>query len=194
MSQVRAIEPIPAYILAGGQSRRFGSDKARALVNGVPLVGRIAGELSSSGAVVTVVAEAEGKYADLGLPTIGDLRPGLGPMGGLQTALRHMPIPGWLLLVSCDMVGLDGRWIDALLAGQREGALAVAFRHDRWEPLLALYHANIGAEVDRRIDAGERGMQGFLDSFESVALPLPADWPALCHVNTPLELDEYLSE
>jgi len=47
-------------------------------------------------------------------------------------------------------------------------------------------------EVTRRIASGELAMQRLLDSLPAVALPLPADWPALCHVNTPSELAEYV--
>lgn len=184
---------VPAYILAGGRSRRFGSDKARAGMDGVPLIVRVARELAGVVSAVTVVAEAPGKYADLGLTTIGDLQPGLGPMGGLQTAMRDMRRGEWLLLASCDLVALRGRWVGLLLAARNTQTQVVAFRHDRWEPLLALYHLSLASEIDRRVAAGELAMQQLLDAVDATALPLPLDWPAICHVNTPAELEQYFS-
>jgi molybdopterin-guanine dinucleotide biosynthesis protein A len=81
---------VGAYILAGGKSRRFGSDKALAMVEGRPLIARLADRVRPHVARVTVVAERVDKYAHLGLRTIGDVVAGLGPLGGLRTALEDM--------------------------------------------------------------------------------------------------------
>ena len=177
---------VPAYILAGGQSSRFGSDKARALVDGVPLIARIAAALRPVTRSVTVVSDVAGKYADLGLETIADAQPGLGPMGGLHTALTHLPgAADWLLLVSCDLVVLERAWIDALLAARTPEARAVAFMEVQgWQPLLALYHRAIAVEVDEHIARGQRSMRKLLDSVGGVGLPRPADWPEVLQVNT----------
>jgi molybdopterin-guanine dinucleotide biosynthesis protein A/alkylhydroperoxidase/carboxymuconolactone decarboxylase family protein YurZ len=177
--------------MAGGRSSRFGSDKARALVDGVPMLLRIAGELSPVAARITVVAGTAGKYDDLGLRTIADRHPGLGPLAGLHASILDAPPAPWLLLASCDLIAVRRGWIDTLMAAQHPEARAVAFRHDRWEPLLALYSTALLDEVTGRLERGELAMQRLLDSVQATALPLPADWPALCHVNTPAELAEY---
>ena len=98
---------MPVYILAGGRSSRFGSDKARALLDGEPLVARLARQIEPVARRVTVVAEAADTYADLGLRTIADRRPGLGPLAGLEAALLDATNPpkstaDWLILLSCD--------------------------------------------------------------------------------------------
>ncbi len=54
------------YILAGGKSRRFGSDKARAEAKGVAVIVRVAEALASIAGTVTVVADRAGRYDDLG--------------------------------------------------------------------------------------------------------------------------------
>src|SRR5436190_19307235 len=105
---------LPIYILAGGKSSRFGSDKARAEIDGEPLLARIVRVLKPAAKNFTIVADAENKYGDLGLRTIADVQPGLGPMGGLLTALNDLREPGYLLLCSCDMVALDCAWVEAL--------------------------------------------------------------------------------
>src|SRR3954452_12325135 len=95
---------LPVYVLAGGKSSRFGSDKARALIDGTPLIRILADRLSPFASSLTVVAEVAGKYDDLGLKTIADQVPGLGPMGGLKTILGSLPENSrspWFLLVSC---------------------------------------------------------------------------------------------
>lgn len=182
----------PAYILAGGRSSRFGSDKARAMLDDMPLIVAVAHCVAPVAAGVRVVADVAGKYGDLGLNTIADEVPGFGPMGGLHAALRHRG-EGWLLLVCCDLVGLKPSWIELLLSRRSPELQAIAFRHDCWEPLPALYHTSLLAEVTRRIERRALAMQGLLNAVPALPLPLPDDWPRIVQVNTPAELEEVRS-
>lgn len=178
----------PVYILAGGRSSRFGSDKARARVDGQPLIVRIARSVRSIAPKVTVVAARAGAYDDLGLPTIGDLHPGCGPLAGLQTALKDCDAP-WLLMLSCDLLDVQPAWIDRLLRMRTDTAAAVAYRHQYWEPLIALYHQRINPEVERRLASRQLRMQALLEAVPSIAVELPSGWPTLPQANTPADLD-----
>ena len=80
---------ILGVVLAGGQATRFGSDKARAMLDGEPLIARLVKRVQPHASRITVVADVAGKYDDLGLTTIADDVPGRGPVGGLLAALRH---------------------------------------------------------------------------------------------------------
>jgi molybdenum cofactor guanylyltransferase len=183
------MDPLPVYILAGGKSRRFGSDKARALFDGKPLIRHVAEAMGDAATSMHVVAEQAGKYDDLGLPTIGDLEPGLGPVGGLLTSLRHSTGP-WILLSPCDFPGIRIEWIRQLLAGRRAGADAVAFRGDHWEPLPALYSQAIGDRAAAAVASGRRSLSALLEECHTVSIPLPPGWPASPGANTPWQLDE----
>lgn len=183
---------VPAYILAGGLSRRFGRDKARATLGGVPLVRRIAEGLAPAVGRVTVVADREAKYADLGLTTLADHQPGQGPLGGLARALtdlREQADGPWLLLASCDLVEAKPAWVAQLIAAARDDSRAVVFGGERWEPLFALYHQAAEPVVAEQLAAGRRAMHALLARLAPVVLPLPDDWPAVAQVNTPAELE-----
>ncbi|MEI6232415.1 MAG: molybdenum cofactor guanylyltransferase [Planctomycetota bacterium] len=179
---------LPIYILAGGKSSRFGSDKARADVNGEPLLKRIARVLAPVASRVSVVADCPGKYDDLGLRTLSDVRPGLGPIGGLLTALSDLDAPGWLLLCSCDFVAMNAAWVETLASARAPDIQAIAFKGERIEPLFALYHSSLLHAIERRIDAGELSPSQVIQSVPNALLPLPANWPELAHVNTREEL------
>ncbi len=183
---------VPAYVLAGGRSSRFGSDKARAEVEGEPLIMHVVRALEPLASRVTVVAREGGQYADLGLETIGDLRPALGPLGGLASALahrgRHHPDEPWLLLAPCDLLGLRRRWLRLLLERPREGHRVVAFRDSRWEPLPALYHRDVRPEVDSRVDAERLSMWRLMERCRPLALEPPPDWETMRKVNRPQDL------
>ncbi len=111
-------------ILAGGQSSRFGSDKALALHEGTPLIAHVANALSAQCDAIVVCGRDWGGHLALSdLPG-----PGLGPMGGLCAALFHANAMGFgeVLAAPCDLLGLapdaavllapgpsvaDGQWL-----------------------------------------------------------------------------------
>jgi len=186
---------VPVYILAGGKSRRFGTDKARASLRDRPLMLHIIDRLRDVADAVTAVADAEDKYADLGVRTVADTTPGLGPIGGLATALTRersrVGSDGWLLLCGCDIVEPQSDWVRRLLDSREAGAAAVAYRHDWWEPLLGLYHVSIAGLVDEQIERNDLKMQHLLDIANTLALPRPDAWTSLPQVNTRQDLESY---
>ena len=181
------LDRIPVYILAGGKSRRFGSDKALATLAGEPLLVRVARMVKPFAASVTVVADRSGRYSALGLRTIGDLSPGLGPLGGLITALNDLREP-WMLLLSCDLILVKASWIGHLLAHRRENALAVAFHHETWEPLCALYSRDTRTYAEKVLAAGRQSLKELLMAVAAIPVALPSDWPPIVQINTPDDL------
>lgn len=180
----RAGSEVPLYILAGGSSRRFGSNKARALHGGIPLVVAVAQELGPAVGDITVVGARDGEYDDLGLRSIGDIIPGLGPLGGLATALADAG-SGWLVLCACDWVGLRSQWLEPLFTRRRGAARAIVYRGDRYEPMLGLYHSSLAGTVRSLLESGDRSMQSLLDRNGTIAVPLPPDWTRARNLNHP---------
>lgn len=176
------------FIFAGGQSRRFGSDKALAELDGEPLIVRLARAAAPFASSLRVVAERADKYAALGLPTIADTVPERGPLGGLLTALERLAPERWALVLSCDQVVLQGTWVEALARG-RGAASAVAFRGERWQPFPGLYQASLAARVREAVRGGDLRLSRLLDGVGATPLPLPPDWPAVPQVNTQAALD-----
>ena len=186
----------PLYIMSGGKSSRFGSDKARALLHNKPLLRHVSDALAPLSSSTVVVADQADKYVDLGLVTIPDLSPHLGPMGGLQTALTHLSQVSaheWCFLVSCDMVGFQSEWASALWKERTESAQAVAFGPDPWDSMFACYHRGLLEEVDRRIARGERAMWRLLQEVGK-AVSHPLGWENVASVNSPELLKQYLSQ
>lgn len=181
-------EDLPVYILAGGRSSRFGSDKARAVIGGRPLIQRLAAQLAEACDPVTVVAEHARKYEDLGLPGIRDEVPGQGPVGGLGTALAHrlatIGHPGWILLTACDWAYLEVSWIASLRRARTPRADAVMFHTDRRQPLLALYHSRILPLVKDQLRHHSHAMGALLDRLEVVQLTPPAAFSGDLQINT----------
>lgn len=184
---------VPVYILAGGKSSRFGSDKARVEIRGQPLLIHVARSLEPVATDIIVVSDRAGKYRDLGFETIADRQPGLGPLGGLQVALSHCR-DGWLLCASCDRLGIRPGWLQALFSGINNGAKAVVYRDRIWQPMPALYHTSLAAEVNAAIDAGRLSPWVLLEQNHAVALETPPGWESSLDINAPGELEKLTSK
>lgn len=151
----------------------------------------VAGALRPHVASITIVAAEAGAYDDLGFRTLGDLEPGLGPMGGLASALADMTRPGWLALAACDWAGLQGSWLAALRRAARPGDRCVLYAGPRPEPLFALYHTAIAPEVRRRLANGQQAMRELAASVPHCVLPPPQDWPRAANINRREDLARY---
>lgn len=190
---------VARYVLAGGKSSRFGSDKARAELDDIALIVRVADVLRAEGREVVAVSDLPGKYANLGLETLADRRPGLGPLAGIEAALEDRLSrygEGWIVVASCDLAGLKATWVDEIVGrlGEIEPDTgAVAFRQDFWQPFPGAYHTRLLPLVSERLDVGEGSFQQLLSDSRAgaFALPLPPDWPAIVQVNTPEELERF---
>jgi len=182
---------VSVHILAGGDSSRFGRDKAREMLNGVPMIIRVADSLRPVASGITVVADRPDKYNDLGLETIADQHPGLGPLGGIQAALSHQLEPGWILCASCDRVGICTDWLQTLLENTDGHSSVVAFRGEVWQPLPGLYHTSILAEVEEALSAGQRAPFRLFDRIQAVALPLPPGWENSVDINDRAALERW---
>ena len=187
-----------ACVLAGGHSSRFGSDKARAVADGKPLIAHMLDVCAPFADQTRVVADRADRYLDLGLAGIADREAHLGPMGGLLAALEFAAAgqgDGWVLLGPCDVLGFRPEWLRLLLAGRAPGVSAVAFRdaeaengRGAWQPLPGLYHTDLIPLARLAIERQQRAMWRLLEAAGAVAVPLPPDWSTARVVHTPEDL------
>jgi molybdopterin-guanine dinucleotide biosynthesis protein A len=168
-----AVVLILGAILAGGQSRRFGSDKAAALFEGEPLIEHVRAQLAPHVDAVIVVGRP-GAVADL--PAAG-----LGPLGGIAGALDHAAAHGFagVLTAPCDTPRLPATLIAALL--RRAPAYCVE------APVIGLWPAVLRTNLIQRLSRADadRSVAGWARSIG--ALPIAADGP-LANVNRPEDL------
>lgn len=145
---------LTAAITAGGQSRRFGSDKALARWQGRTLLEHVAASLA--GCKVRLLVAPAGRYNQPGWCTVPERLPGEGPLSGLEAALSHAP-PGWVAFAGVDMPGLTPEYWEALASAITPDVLAVQAVHEgRPQPLAALYHSTLRPHVSALLDTGER--------------------------------------
>ena len=180
----RRSERVAVYILAGGRSRRFGSDKARVVVGGKPAILALADELGGGGRPITVVARTQNAYSDLGLRTIADVIPEKGPLGGVLTALEDVGHDRWVFIAACDWRGVRGEWV-RLLVDAKAPRGAVLYDSPRKQPLFGLYHASLRDAVRERIERNQLAMMAWLGDVDITWVPTPAGWDDAFNMNEP---------
>lgn len=176
-----------AAILAGGESRRMGTDKAALEVEGVSLLQRTVRAVKDAGQRVIVV----GRPLPPGWPAgyvefVADAEPGLGPLAGLATALRHSRTD--VLALACDLPLLTPdavRWLGAQ-AGQGNEHGLVVVSNGKWEPLFSVYRQACLPLIEARLAEGRRSLHGLIEAGRFAFVDAP-DWVAaqLVNVNTP---------
>lgn len=126
-------------VLAGGQSRRFGSNKALQEFRGRRLIDHCVDGLRPFADPMLVVANDLSLYADVQATLIQDVLPHQGPLGGIYTALLFSP-RDWVFVKATDMPFLVPELLTTLAALRRAADVVVPVVEERYEPLFAFYH------------------------------------------------------
>ena len=143
-------------ILAGGRSSRMGESKAAMIFAGEPLLRRVVRRISGGVDDTLVIGPDELKALVPGVQVIPDVVPGIGPLGGLYTALRSTTAAR-LFLVACDMPFVQPRLIRAMLAASIANRAAEAVilgtqsDRSRLQPLHAVYTSACLPVVERAL-------------------------------------------
>ena len=181
---------VAGFVLAGGRSSRMGRDKALLRHWGVPLVVRTAAAVMEAAGSVTILGDPT-VYGHFGWPALPDAAPGLGPMGGLLTALEHTRSE-WNLLVACDMPEVSPDLLRELLqkTSRARGRCVAPVLEGGFEPLCAVYKRSALPEVRAAIAAGRLAMRDLLPLLNVVPV---AGLDAACfrNVNTPEDWNSY---
>ncbi len=168
--------PIVGAILAGGASSRFGSPKALARVDGVRIIDRVRSALRAAVDEVVLIANEPALFVDLDLPMRGDRGTGLGPLAGVDAALRwaaERGAPG-ALCVSCDLPFASAALLREI-ASRGDPAHAVVPASPRGhglEPLCAWYPVAALPAVERALASHDRSLRALLSTIDVERLPL----------------------
>lgn len=114
-THARFLASLQPVVLVGGKSRRFGRDKLREpLGSSELLVQRPINALRQVfGSRVKLVGECHPSILPLADGVIPDEYPGIGPMGGIVSALKHSGGP--IAVLAGDMPGAAPEWIIRLI-------------------------------------------------------------------------------
>jgi len=156
------IDDCTAIVMAGGRSRRMGSDKAALRLGEQTLLQRVIDVVQPIFGELRVSVRAP--RADLPWPQICDEHQDAGPLAGLCAALAQAKTP-WIFALATDMPFVKPALIE-LLAQRRAGFDAVVPLADGHpQPLAAFYSVSCLATISALLDAddGQRSLRAALD-------------------------------
>lgn len=185
-------EMLAAVVLAGGQSRRMGRDKATMPHPdnpGLTMVEHTVAVLAQRCDPVFVIAARGQVLPALNAEILVDHLPGLGPLPATGRGLRAAAVAGChrAFVAAVDMPNLGVDLVDRL-AGYR-GVDVVLPWDGRDHYLAGIYRTALVDRVDALVDAGERSMRALSDSVVTVRVVLTPG-PALANLNEPGDLGE----
>ncbi len=170
--------PILGAVIAGGAARRFGADKGAALLNGVALIDHVAHTLRPQVDALVIIGR---KWPDVA--HLEDYpAPALGPLGGLNAALRHAAAHGYqtVLTAGCDTLPLPPNLVDVLCDAPAVIAGAYLFGH--WPAALGdALHRHLMSQPDK-------SMRCWIEQAGAKSVPAPQ---AFVNINSPQDLADY---
>jgi molybdopterin-guanine dinucleotide biosynthesis protein A len=184
-------EDVYGLVLAGGKSRRMGSDKASLVRDGETQLARAVRLLENH--VGQVFVSTSAAQADDPLRSnfsqIVDRYDDLGPVAGIMSAMDQYPEVSWLVL-ACDLPQVDDSTIAFLLqnaSGAHPATAYTSVNDNLPEPLCAIYRPASRPVIDEYVAAGIRCPRKMLIDSPTCLLAQPSPG-ALHNVNTPDDL------
>lgn len=172
-----ALESIAGLLLAGGQSKRFGAEKAMAPFRGAPLMDRVASAFAPlprhavsarAGSLAEQHAHACGATVLYDAPDAPS-----GPLAGVAAGLAWAAREGfaWLATAPCDAPLLPSDFVPRLADAIGHAPAAFAVTAEGEHPLCALWSVALLAPLESRLAAGEHpSIKAFLQQCGGAAV------------------------
>ncbi len=187
-------------VLAGGKSRRMGTDKSFVLLNGKPLLKHVIERVSELQLPVILIANEIEKYTGFGLPIFSDIIPNAGSLGGLYTALQQTSTERTrTLCVACDMPFLNPTLLRFLIDQSLEYDVVVPFVDGTAHGLHAVYSPSCLPMMKKQIESGDFTIQRLFPQVktqfvgEEALRAVDPDLRSLLNLNTPTDLDSIIT-
>ena len=145
---------VTSIVLCGGKERRFGANKALAMVAGEKVINRVIDRLEPLSDQILVVTSAE--KTDLPVRGIArvlvDRYPGKGPLGGIYTGLLAAQ-SDLAIVLGCDMPFINNRLLERMLeVADSFDAVIPRLDGGMIEPLHAVYARRCAQDIKARLE------------------------------------------
>ena len=193
MSDLRSI--IAVAILAGGNSRRMGEDKAALVEAHQSLISRQVLDLRRVlPALPVFVCAGSRRYPELSphdIHYVSDEVDDAGPLAGIAEALKAAKAlnggDGYVLVMPTDSLIPPSQIHRLLVDAATESADVMLLKGRRLHPLHGLFSTQLAPSMERYLIAGGRAVMGFLDNERWQTALAPDDWEPCLNFNTPEE-------
>jgi molybdenum cofactor guanylyltransferase len=181
---------IAGLVLAGGQSRRFGGQKALAMLGGETLAARMRRMLRRDCEFVAISGPED--LLGLACPALSD-PPGVptGPLAGVLAGLCWASSLGaeWLVTAPCDTPLLPDDFTRLLVEGAEaaHAAMAVFASDDGMHPLTAAWRIDLLPHLAKALSASHPPAHELAEQLGAAKVAVAAEH--LVNINTPDDLE-----
>jgi len=179
-------------ILTGGKSLRMKTDKSLLNYHGKSQIEYCADLLLPLCEEVFLSFRPEQKvfYNSINLSKIFDVVSGIGPLGGILSALTRYPDSAWLVL-ACDLPFVDRNVLENLIVRREPLKIATSYRNANGlpEPMCAIYEPHCIAHLLKFLMIGEHCPRKILAHSNIRLIDMPSE-RCLANVNTPEEYSQ----
>jgi len=152
-------------ILAGGENRRMGTDKAFLEIDGRPMIAHILDIFSKLFERTIVVTNTPDRYGHYDVEVTSDALDIRGPLTGIYSGLLKSD-NDYNFVAACDMPYLNPRLI-AYMGEIASGQDAVVPQFNGFlEPLHAIYHRRILPVIETQVRRQDRRIRGLFDHIQ----------------------------
>jgi molybdopterin-guanine dinucleotide biosynthesis protein A len=182
-----------AVILAGGQSRRMGFNKALLDVDGQPLIRILVDRIRPLTDQILISSNDCSSYRFLNFPVVPDLFRGHGPLAGFHAAM-HRNVCSLYIVLACDLPNLHALLLRNLITFAEGFDAAIPRTSDGLaHPLCAVYRRTCLPSVEKALRRGaNKVIKTFLDDCLSIRWVEPDEGQFkdadLANINTPEDL------
>ncbi len=181
---------VTGVILAGGESRRMGSDKSLLPLAGARFIDQVYRRMASLFDEVIIVTNSPDLYKEIPCRKVPDIYYAQGSLAGLHSGLAHARCEK-IFVAACDMPFISPVVVREICAHADEGDVVIPYSSNGHEPLHALYSKSCLPAMEEILDAGLKRIMYFFDKVERVDLPasvirrLDPEEKSFQNINTP---------
>jgi molybdopterin-guanine dinucleotide biosynthesis protein A len=146
-------------ILAGGENKRMGVDKAFLTVAGMPMIDHVLRALRSVVHRIIIVTNSPERYRDFDVTVVTDRLDLRGPLTGIYSGICSSESE-YNVVVACDMPFLNAGLLSYLMELAPGFDAVVPAIGGLTEPLHAVYSKKLLPAIEERIRENKRRIQG----------------------------------
>lgn len=188
--------PFSIALMAGGQSKRMGTDKGLLPFMGRPMALYILDQVANLSEDIFIVSNRPDAYHQMTDNIYPDKIAGIGALGGIHSALVYAQ-HALCLVLACDMPfvskDLTGYLVERT---ERVDAVIPDLGGNKLEPFRALYRQTCLPVIEAAIEAGQRKAVSFLPQVKATYISkaelerLNPSLDSFLNINTPEDLVE----
>jgi len=185
-------EKATAIIMAGGASRRMGTDKSMLTIEDKPIIERTCEQLGNCFEQILISANEVEKYTFLGFQIVPDKVPEQGPLMGIASTLEAS-VNELNFVIACDIPQIKLVTIKQMLARAAESKADIVVPKtgkNKYEPLFAVYRKSALEAINKTLSSGKRKIADVFNLCKVEYFELD-DTDRLLNLNTMTEYEEY---